>query len=545
MNNASRFFRPTHRLVLIIIIYTMLMTACASPIATTSSPPSPTFPPSPTALSTPTSPPPPTASVTVEAIAEEIAAGIGTVKQVSVGSPDEIIIIFEENHLSPAGQIEIATMMNRLYKNYGMRQVALEGYFKESGKLDASWFQKLPPFAAKEPIREREDVIVQLLQDGEISSSEMMALTYNDMVVTGIEIPAEYNNVEYPDDDSAPILYLYFIAYSGMTNDEMDKANELINAGKSLEAVEFVVNKDEWTSKEYALITDNTKIISADEWLKILDEIEAKANDPLFVMQSKVDFSAYKPGMDNLRKFWETASQRSRTMVDNTLEISGMSPNVPVAMVIGAAHTELVAKLFTEEGISFAVIRGSALEKGLRNGDLSNAAYDRKNKKISVDPPGSLGALLDGRKKPQPVVDEVWFQSKAQIFLLTDILAGAAASGKTPPFDDVLSNLPELTGVTLDKSSIVIKDGDVIFSVNALDNNGNEITVWVRTRTDKEAAEKLLEDRLQEALMQVQSESEPSNDEEKAPSKLELIVISSQTIAEFSTDKALIVSSDI
>lgn len=543
MNNASRFFRITYQLILFIIILTMLMTSCVPPAAT-SSPPSPTTSPSPTSLPIPTSLPP-TASVSVSAIAQEIAAGVGTVKQVSDGSPDKTVIVFEENHFSPAGQIEIAVMMNRLYKNYGMRQMALEGYFKESGKLDASWFQKSPPFSAEEPIREREDVIVQLLQDGEISSSEMMALTYNDIAVTGVEIPAEYD-VELSDEaDSAPILYLYFIAYSGMTDDEMKKADELVNTGKSLEAVEFVVNKDEWTSKEYALITNNTKIISAEHYLKILDEIEAKANDPLFLMQTKVDLSVYKPGMDELRKFWETASQRSRTMVDNTLEISKMSPNAPVAMVIGARHTELVAKLFTEKGISFAIIRGNTLENGVENGYLSYVAYDRKNKKISVDPPGSLGALLDGRKKPQPVVNEAWFQSKAQIFLLTDILAGAGASGSTPTFDDVLSNLPELTGVVLDKSSIFIEDGDVIFSVKALDNNGNDVTVWVRTRADKEAAEKLLEDRLREALELVQSAPKPSNDEEKTPSKPELIVISSQTIAVFSTDKALIVSLDI
>jgi len=530
MNNVSRLFRSTYQLTLIIIIFTILVTACGSP-APTSSPPVPTSPPA------PTSPPsPPTPSVSVKAIAEEITAGVGSVKQVNEGSP-EIVIVFEETHNSPAGQTEIAAMMNRLYENYGMRQIALEGYFKESGKLDASWFQKSPPFVAKEPIREREDVIVQLLQDGEISSSEMMALTYNDMVVTGVEVPGEYDFELSDEASSAPILYLYLIAAPGLTNDEINKANELFNADKTLEAVEFIINADEWTSKEYALMNDETKIISAEGWLQILDEIEARA--------SNVDVSEYKPGMDNLREFYETASQRSRTMVDNTLEISQRSPNVPVAMVIGAAHTELVVQLFAERGISFAIVRGNALDQGLANGDLSNNAYDRKNKKLSVDLAGSLGALLDGRKKPQPVVNEAWFQSKAQIFLLTDILARAAASGKTPPFDDVLNNLPELEGVTLDKSSITIKDGDVIFSVKALGNNGSEVTVWVRTRTGQEAIEKLLEDRLLDALQKVQTKGEPSKAEETTPSKPELMAISSQTIAEFSTDQALIVSSDI
>ncbi|MCC7188903.1 MAG: hypothetical protein IT312_09190 [Anaerolineales bacterium] len=528
MNNVFRLFRSTYNPTLIIIIFTILVTACASP-APTSSPPVPTSPPAPTS-------PPPTPSVSVKAIAEEIAAGVGSVKQVNEGSP-EIVIVFEETHNSPAGQTEIATMMNRLYENYGMKEIALEGYFTESGNLDTSWFPEFSPFVAKEPIREREDVIVQLLQDGEISSSEMMALTYKDVIVTGVEISSEYDFELSDDASSAPILYLYQIAAPGLTNEEINKTNELFQADKILEAVEFVISTDEWTSEEYALMNDETRIISAEEWLKILDEIEARAVN--------ADVSDYKQGMDNLRQFYETASQRSRTMVSNTLEISKNSPNVPVAMVIGAAHTELVANLFTNQGISFAVIRGNALDSGSENGDLSNNAYDRKIQNMSVDLPGSLGALLDGRKKPQPVVNEVWFQGKAQIFLLTDILARAAASGKTPPFDDVLNNLPELKGVTLDKSSIAIKDDDVVFSVTALDNSGNEVTVWVRARTDGEAVEKLLEGRLQEALEEVQSKGAPSNEDENTPSKPELTAISSQTIAEFSTDQSLIISSDI
>jgi hypothetical protein len=368
----------------------------------------------------------------------------------------------------------------------------------------------------------------------------MMALTYNDVVGTGIEISEEYN-YEPPDDaGNAPVFYLYQIASPGMTNEEIDKANELIQAQKILEALEFIISTDDWTSQEYALINDKSKIISAEGWLQILDEIEAKAVDV------GVDISAEdKQAMSGLRKFYETASQRSRTMIDNTLEISKLSPNVPVALVTGAAHTELIIKLLTERGVSFAVIRGNALDKGLENGDLSYDAYDRKTQQLSVDLPGSLGALLDGRKKPQPVTNKVWFQSKIQIYLLTDILARAAAAGKAPPFDDVLNNLPELTGVILDRSSITIKDGDVIFSVKAQDENGDEVTMWVRARTDKNAVEKLLEDRLQEALKEVQSKIEPSTDEETTPSKPELMAISSQTIAEYSTDKALIENTDI
>lgn len=533
MNYMPRCFRSTYKLILILVIFTILVTACGSPATEPVS--SATEPVSP--ATEPVSTPPPASSVSMKAIAEDIAKDVGKVIQVNDGSPS-IVIVFEETHDSTAGQTEIAIMMNRLYENYGMKQIALEGYFKESGKLDATWFQKLPPFIAKQSIREREDVIVQLLQSGEISSSEAMALTYNDMVVTGIETPEEYN-YEPPDGAwNAPIFYLYQIASPGMTTNEIDTANGLIQEDKILEALEFIIDTDEWTSKEYELIYDDTQIISAEGWLDILDEIEEKAVG--------LDISVEdKQAMDGLREFYETASQRSRTMVDNTLEISNLSPNVPVAMIIGAAHTELIVDLLTENGNSFAIIRGNALDKGLENGNLSYAAYDRKTQQLSVGLPGSLGALLDGRKKPQPVINKVWLQSELQTYHLTDILAKAARSGQLPPFDDELNNLPELKGITLNRSSITIKDGDVIFSVDVLNDNGEEVTVWVRARTDKDAVDKFLEDRLQEALKEIQSSEEPSTDEEKTSSEPELMAISSQTIAKFSTDKSLIESIDI
>ena len=160
-----------------------------------------------------------------------------------------------------------------------------------------------------------------------------MTLIYIDMVVSGIEVPDEYNYELSDNAGSAPTIYLYLIAAPGMTNDEIDKANELLNADKILEGVEYIISTDEWTSKEYALISDNTQVVSAEGWLKILDEIEAKASSV------GADIPAdNKQGMSDLRKFYATASQRSITMVDNTLAIA--SPNAPIAMVIGAAHTE-------------------------------------------------------------------------------------------------------------------------------------------------------------------------------------------------------------
>lgn len=507
-----------YKIALIVAILTIIMSACApKPQDSTSAPVESTSAP----IESSTTP--------IKSIAEDIAKDVGKVIQFNEGTSGQQIIVFEETHDSPAGQVEIAVMMNRLYENYGMQQIALEGYFKQDGQLDSSWLPTDSPFTAKQPIRVREDVIAQLLQDGEISSSEAMALFYDDMVVSGIEIPEEYSYELSDNAGSAPIIYLYLIAAPNMTNDEIDKANELINADKILEGIEYIISTDEWTSEEYALINDDTQIISAEGWLKILDEIEAKA------VSIGADISADESqGMSDLRKFYEMASQRSITMVDNTLAIA--SADAPVAMVIGAAHTELIVDLLTKQGVSFAVLRSNTFDMNLENGDLSSEAYDRKSQKLSIDQPGTLGALLDGRKKPQPVIGKTWFQSKIETYIIADNIARyVAGGGKLPLPDDVI---PEMGNVILDKSSIEIKGNVVFFSVKAKDDNDKQVTVWIGAQANKESVDTLLEQRLTLGRDNTLEKDVPSSDEESTSTEPKLIDISSQTTAAFGNTKA-------
>ena len=498
-----------YKIMLIVAILTIIVSSCA---------------PKPLAVTT----------VPIKPIADDIAKDVGQVMQFSDGSSGQQIFVFEETHDSPAGQVEIAIMMNRLYENYGMRQIALEGYFKQDGQLDTSWLPKEDsPFVAKQLVRVREDVIAQLLQDGEISSSEAMTLIYGDMVVSGIEIPEEYSYELSDNAGSAPTIYLYLIAAPSMTSDEIDKANELLNADKILEGVEYIISTDEWASKEYALISDNTQIISAEGWLKILDEIEAKATSV------GADISADdSQGMSDLRKFYATASQRSITMVDNTLALA--SSNAPIAMVIGAAHTELVVELLKEKGISFAVLRSNTFDKHLENGDLSSEAYDRKSQKLSIDQPGTLGALLDGRKKPQPVIGEIWFQAKIVDYMNADRIARYVATGGNLPLpDDIIS---ETENVKVDKSSIEIintpKGNVVVFSSQSKNEKDEWVNVWASVQANKESVDKSLEQRLILGRDNTLKKDVPSSDEESTSSKPKLVEISSQSTAFFGSTKA-------
>ena len=87
------------------------------------------------------SPPPPEGNlVSITALANAISADVGKVSTSESGVLEKKVIVFEENHASRAGQIEIAIMLNRLHKN-GSKVIALEG-LEARKKLDTSWFHR-------------------------------------------------------------------------------------------------------------------------------------------------------------------------------------------------------------------------------------------------------------------------------------------------------------------------------------------------------------------------------------------------------------------
>ncbi len=235
-------------------------------------------------------------------------------------------------------------------------------------------------------------------------------------------------------------------------------------------------------------------------------------------------------------------------MVGNVLKLAKQFPNAPVAMTTGAAHTEKLATLLRQAGVSFAVIEPNSLANNRHNGDLSSEAFDRKGLQLSVGAPGSLGALLDGRKKPQSILDTAWAKSDSELRLLTTLIARAAAQGQTPPFEAALREvLPRFTNVTIVPDSFQVMDKDVVFAVKALkagktpSDKPVPVQIWVRTRADRASAGVMyLEERLFDGLTRVQAKDAPEGKAEPSESKPTLMRISSDTVAKFSTDPAAI-----
>lgn len=462
-------------------------------------------------------------------IARDIVADVGEVSNVHEGDPKKVVLVFEETHNSRAGQIEIAIMLNRLYLRQGLKHIGLEGAVTAGGTLDMSWFR--PSLAANQTIGPREEVAVQLLEKGEISSAELMAFVYPDVVVHGIEKAEEYN-VELPEAAAASeIIYLMAIAETSMTRDQIRKANELA-AGmeaareadklqKVKEYIDYVIGTNRWAKEQYDKLSDPAIILSEEELVAILDAIEAKAAEVSADLRAsdKENFRA-------LKTFYETALIRSRTMVSNLLPLADKYQGTPVAVTMGAAHTAKVSQLLTASGVSYAVIKPLSLVTGDKRGDLSSVAYDRKLKGLSVGEKGSLGSLLDNRRKPPPVVGKLGFRSQADLMYLTTMIARAWDRGEPVPFNQTLSSvLPELQYVRLDTNSFIIRDGDVIFSVEAQTNDPSRTaTIWVRTKRMRTGA-------LERTPEQYLFESRDRVKEARDPSQPQLERISGDTIA--------------
>lgn len=474
--------------------------------------------------------------VSVAALANAISTDVGKVSISVNGVPEKMVIVFDEVHDSRAGQIEEAIMLNRLYNN-GTKFIALEGALT-TDDLETSWFQRLPDTKTKK------EVAVQLLKKGEINSAEFIALIYPDVKVVGVEIKEEYD-VNPPENGTISIpIYLMMIAWESLTSEEKNKANELVENNKTLEAMDFIINANKWTKEKNAWFEEyGDKIYSIEEMIKFLEEIDEKANK----VRAKID-SKYKTYFQELEKFYRTGSKRSETIVANTLTISEKSTDMPIALIIGTGHTAKVAQLLNDYHSAYAVITGNSLIEHNNKSDLNWSTYKRKEQRLSVDEPNTLGSFLDKRyeksriKKLPPVLNEEWLRTEAEIYYIAERLARAAANNVPIP-SGVKDELSILKYAEVDINSIQKVGDEVIFSVN-VKIDGAKRTIWGRTTQSEvqpDGGEKTLEQLLKEALEDVNKEG----DKLKLREELVLSEITHGVDAMFSPDEKAIKSTKI
>ncbi len=417
--------------------------------------------------------PPANAEGDLKAMMDDIARDVGVVVEVKDNGSQNPIIIFQENHASILGQVEIALMLQRLHFHYGVNLIGLEGAFEP---IDVSWYHDWPTNDV-----ERAGVAVRQLVEGEINNAEFIALVNPGVQVFGIENEKEYeDNHKATLSSNASLLYLVYFSFMKMSDAEQQEANQIMNTEGVDAFLEYCFSFDSWSAARYETIS-NPK--SVEELLDVLDEIANKAEELRFNDYS--DFDDLKAGLEEEREFYTLASNRSVTMVNKALD-SIPQDNTPMPIIVGALHTEHVKKLIADAGYSYAVVEAASLqelkEHNYTVGMFSDFAYDRKVNQLSVDGPGGLGAILDGvaRIKPRSSVQSTLVQRKLTCYLGFDQIAERFNSYVPPAFGDEPQpyGLGDVLG-DLDGRGFVVSRNTIEFvPANPADPNGPKSIVF-------------------------------------------------------------------
>jgi hypothetical protein len=381
-----------------------------------------------------------------EIIAREACKDVGKIGNSFQGTKGAPIMILEEVHNSRAGQIEHAITMVRLYEQYGMRHIALEGYLKERPEIDTSWFTKasrgLSPTA-------KARVATRLLKEGEISCAEFMKLVYEDLLLCQIETKKEYS-VELPVESAgAPILYLLKIAQQSLTERHIPKLQGLqkeiekldtekdidIYQKKVREMFDYILSADPWAEAQAKRIqdVDAIKTMSGEQHMALIEEVVNRAKK-LSVMIEPEE----KRAMERYLAFWRGRITASKTMIISTQGIADQTDVSIVVMVIGAAHTEGICDILKKAGRSFAVITPLSFGNEEEMYNLTWEMLERKYKRLSIYSEGFTEGFLKAfsiseQKKPEPVLSEPWFQGKAELYLFTERIARHVLGPPSPP----------------------------------------------------------------------------------------------------------------
>ena len=425
-------------------------------------------------------------------IAKEIVVDVGTIGETYTAGKRGPVFVFEENHTARAGQLQIAVMMLRLHDHFGLKEIALEGMIQRPRPLDGSWFHQAGGATAGS---HREDVAVRMLSEGEISAAEFMTLLYPDIKVYGTEISRLYD-VKLDSLTTNPLVgYLYYIAAKDLTQAEIRKVNRLADQGKVDEARELIFNSDPWVKRHYEAIIDTSGVVSIEALIGRIHDIQRKARSENVSIDPVV-----KAEMDNLLQFYEAAGKRSDVLVEYASTMNTVAANEPVAVNIGAAHTERVLHLLKEKGISYVQITPRAFTP--RPGVSTIGAYKRKTDgqwaRIS---PGTLGHLLNTPRKPKPVIEDPGAKSYANMNFAAILLAAIARDEENLESEEVWRQIATLPELRVDRESVTQDGYDVIFRAWLKNTQGREKEVWARVGSlDTPVQARSIEDKLKQAI---------------------------------------------
>lgn len=439
----------------------------------------------------------------LQASAGAIAKGLGQVTQTRDGRAGTVYL-FEENHVSKAGQIEIATMLVRLYNTKQLRTVGLEGFTGD--KLVAPWATTMRP-------RDRLRVAARLLGDGELSSAEFLSAAYPDVVVAGIDDEKDYKVEVSGKAGAASTFYLLLIAERSMSEKSKSRLQDLLQKDQQEEALEFAIKSDPWTKRKYEEGRSVATSLSTEATLGNLSAIEAEANKRGVEIPPEL-----AENMRSLKGFYLAAERRSDVMAVRLARLA--KPGAPVAGIVGAAHTSKVVSALAQQGVAVTVIRPNALSVvSMRIDQGEYDGYGRKLKGLSVDKSG-LGAILQKQRKPPPVISQSWLRTKAGIYQTTaEVVGRVLVSLDKPPYN--FANLP--AGYVVDPKKLSRVGDEVVFAIEFDGDNGRE-TIWVRAAygnsvADKDKSRANIDERINNLLAEAGDRGDGNGKEPPKPPK--------------------------
>jgi hypothetical protein len=449
---------------------------------------------------------------------QNIVSGAGKVmsKTPSAKPVTGLIYVFEENHGSIRGQVQIATMLTRLCRREGLRNVGLEGSLLAAIPLPTKTFLK-----GENPIARRE-ALRRMFVDCDIRSTEYVGAANPEIALWGLEKKEEYE-VQPPSGISG--LSGNFIACVLISNEllprsTLQKRKQLFHSGKYEELSEVMKAGDLWL-KEQLTVKDDAAIL-LQNLIAQQKAIQTKADSLGVELPQKV-----KDEIKETIHFYEVAEHRSVTLASNMTDLARRFPGAPTALVIGAAHSKQVMEELAKREMNAILIQPLNLNPSTN--DAGFVAFQLKNKgllaSISSNSIGyylnkpAIEALEKSNKRPPetfighptPTRDAL-----GSIQYATSLIAEAARGGRKIPSDipEVLKALPG--GVSIDPNSFSKSGYDVIYCV-FIDEPGKEKRrFWIRTGTVNRATKRVEVDSLEnDEKLLAAADGEPPRDPPK------------------------------
>ncbi len=494
----------------------------------------------------------------LNSVAQNAGNEVCEISRTNSGENCDAILIFEENHLSVAGQIEQAIALVRLHNHYDLNDIALEAYLKNEEEIDIDWFVN----ATKGDTISKISIVVNLLKEGEINAAEFLKLLYHDIRIHKVEKEGEYN-VEVTDEaTTAPIHFLYRVALLSISENYYSRIRRLSNEfeqaqktnneekirKKAAELLEFVIHNNEWTSEKYKELNDVQNKSTA-EIVKLYNEIDKKANERVRDLTYEE-----KSRMSDLIAFYSARDKANITIKESVINIPQISSDSLIALIIGAAHTQGISKEFFDAQIPYVVLTPLSLFNNEDTGILDyGTSFKRKmnGKSVFND---SFIAILDDifNKKPRPVLNNHWFQAKSEFNFFTDKITRnilgppVPPNGGQPPFgfksDEFQGKWiwidPKKIAIIDDKSS-GINSKAALFEVTIFHEDGeNQTTLWVKSGLNNSLLSRDEEINVEKMLIRALNEVKAIN---KLPSQIKdskgRIKISIKTIVAIASTK--------